>query len=188
MSLRQVLLERRTIHDYRPGDLPDGALQRAIEAATMAPNHRMTEPWRFVHVGPETRQRLLDVAAQLKGQASGSAFGPPQLERLRAKMLGPSGLLAICQARSDDPKMEREDYAAVSCAVQNAMLSFWNEGVGSKWSTGDVTTDPQTYALLGIDEAQEQIVGFLWLGYPAAVEAPKARRRRSLDEVLRYVP
>lgn len=186
MDLQQLIADRRTIHDYRVEPLPEGALERAIAAAIAAPNHRMTEPWRFVRVGPETRARLLEISADLKSK--GGELSAPALEKLRTKMLSPAELLVICEVRNEDPETAREDYAAVACAVQNAMLALWAEGIGSKWSTGAVTTDERTYQSLGIDAADEQIVGFFWAGYPARSDTPKPRRRRSLNEILRSVP
>jgi len=50
--LQKLIAERKTVQDYRQGTLPEGALTRALELASAAPNHRMTEPWRFVQVGP----------------------------------------------------------------------------------------------------------------------------------------
>lgn len=186
MTARELILTRRTVHDYQPGPIPEGAVERAVTAAMAAPNHRMTEPWRFVRVGPEGRRRLVEISAALKGGPA--ALGEPALERLRAKMLHPAELLVVCQVRHDDPGIAREDYAATACAVQNAMLSFWEEGVGSKWSTGAVTTDERTYAALGVDATQEQIVGFLWAGQPLRADLPKPKRRRGLADVLRSVP
>ncbi|HTV20998.1 MAG TPA: nitroreductase [Polyangiaceae bacterium] len=186
MNAQELILTRRTIHDYQPGPVPEGAVERAVTAAMAAPNHRMTEPWRFVRVGPEARRALVDISADLKGGAA--AIGEPGLEKLRAKMLNPAELLVVCQTRNDDPDVAHEDYAAVACAVQNAMLSFWSEGVGSKWSTGGVTTDERTYKTLGIDAEKETIVGFFWAGRALRADVPKPRRRRSLDDVLRSVP
>jgi nitroreductase len=186
MNIQELILDRRTIHDYRPGPLPEGALERAVTAATAAPNHRMTEPWRFVRVGPEARATLLGVAAALKGGPE--ALGEPGMKKLRAKMVDPAELLVVCQVRHEKAEIAREDYAAVACAVQNVMLSFWSEGLGSKWSTGGVTTDERTYRALGIDPAQQEIVGFLWAGQAAQLDVPKPRRRRPLEEVLRSVP
>ncbi len=186
LTLQELIADRRTIHDYRPGPLPDGAVERAVAAAAAAPNHRMTEPWRFVRVGPQTRAVLLDIAAELKGGAA--SLGEGGWKKLQAKMLDPAELLVVCQVRQQNPGVAREDYAAVACAVQNAMLSFWAEGLGSKWSTGAVTTDERTYRALGIDALQEEVVGFLWAGHAAKLDLPKPRRRRALDEVLRSVP
>jgi nitroreductase len=186
MNLQELIADRRTIHDYRPGPLPEGAVERAVTAAMAAPNHRMTEPWRFVRVGPEARQVLADISADLKGGPA--KLGAPGLQKLQAKMLDPSELLVVCQVRHADPDIAHEDYAAVACAVQNAMLSFWSEGLGSKWSTGAVTTDERTYKALGVDAASEEIVGFLWAGHALRPDLPKPRRRRPLSEVLRSVP
>jgi nitroreductase len=188
MNVRELLSDRRTVHDYRAGALPEGALARAVEAAVAAPNHRMTEPWRFVQVGPGARQQLLEISAALKAAASGAPLNANALEKLRAKMLTPSELLVVCQVKADDPEVAREDYAAIACSVYGAMLSLWSEGVGSKWSTGEVTTDERTYTCLGIDPGREEIVGFVWVGYAAKPDIPKPRRRRALSDVLRRVP
>lgn len=185
MNLQQIIADRRTVHDYRVEPLPEGALERALEAAVAAPNHRMTEPWRFVRVGPQTRLQLVEISADLK--SGGAGLSEPALDKLRAKMLWPAELIVACQVRSDNPELQREDYAAVACAIENAMLAWWSEGIGAKWSTGAVTTDPRTYAALGIAQEREEIVGFVWAGYSAR-EAPKPRRRRALAEVLRSVP
>jgi nitroreductase len=185
MNLQELIADRRTVHDYVQGPLPDGAVERAVSAAMAAPNHRMTEPWRFVRVGPEARSALVDISAELKGGPS--AVGEAGLQKLRAKMLNPAELLVVCQVLHADPEIAREDYAAVACAVQNAMLSFWAEGLGSKWSTGGVTTDERTYQLLGVEPAKEAIVGFLWAGRAAKLDLPKPRRRRALGDILRSV-
>lgn len=186
MNVQELILTRRTIHDYQPGPIPEGAVERAVTAAMAAPNHRMTEPWRFVRVGPRGRRALVDISAELKGGAA--AMGEPALEKLRAKMLNPAELLVVCRVLHDDADIAREDYAAIACAVQNAMLSFWSEGVGSKWSTGAVTTDERTYETLGVNPGAEEIVGFLWAGQALRADLPKPRRRRGLEEVLRSVP
>jgi nitroreductase len=186
MTVQELIASRRTIHDYEPGPVAEGSIERAVSAATAAPNHRMTEPWRFVRVGPEARQVLVGVSAELKGGAA--ALGEPGLQKLRAKMVNPAELLVVCQVRHDKQEIAREDYAAVACAVQNAMLSLWAEGIGSKWSTGAITTDERTYRTLGVDPQREEIVGFLWAGRAARLDVPKPRRRRELAEILRSVP
>jgi len=186
-ALQKLITGRRTVQDYRQGPLPEGALARALEAAISAPNHRMTEPWRLVQVGPKGRQTLFEVAADLKS-APGAPLAGAGRDRLAAKMLVPTELLVICQTKAEDPDVAREDYAAVACAVYAAMLSLWSEGVGSKWSTGDVTTDERTYSCLGVDPAQQAIIGFLWVGLDARPEASKPKRRRTPDQILRSVP
>lgn len=186
MELQHALLTRTTVHNYLPDPLPAEALERALAAAIAAPNHRMTEPWRFTHVGPAARADLAALAVELKradAAAAGTVLPERTAEQTRAKMLGAPVLLVVSQALSPKPEVAEEDYAAVACAIQNFQLSLWAEGLGSKWSSGGVTTAPATYARLGIDPAGERIVGFVWAGFPADI--PPKPRRHPVAERLR---
>lgn len=186
-EFQALIRSRTTVHDFTTQALPEGALQRALEAALTAPNHRMTEPWRFVRVGVETRERLAVIQARLKDKTD-----PPSADavaRARAKMLASAELVVIGRAVHKDAGVGREDYAAIACAVQNIGLSLWAEGIGSKWSTGGVTTDPETYRCVGLSAVEVEIVGFLWVGYaqPQA-GAKKPPRRLSVSQVFTEVP
>lgn len=187
-DMRRVILERRTVHDYSERPLAEGVLERALEAAAAAPNHRMTEPWRFTRVGRQGREALARISIDLKTDGGRNPLSAAGEAKARDKILKPAELLVVSQVMDEDADVAQEDYAAVACAVQNILLSVSAEGVGSKWSTGGVTTDPRTYALLGIDSAREHIVGFIWLGYSAIEHPPKSRRRKSLSEIYRQVP
>jgi nitroreductase len=187
-DVRRVILERRTVHDYSDRAIPEGALERALEAAAAAPNHRMTEPWRFARIGRRGREELARISIDLKTEGGKSPLSPAGEAKARDKIVKPAELLVVSQVIDEDPDVAHEDYAAVACAVQNVFLSLAAEGIGSKWSTGGVTTDPRTYALLGLDPAKEQIVGFIWVGYSAVENPPKSRRRKSLADIYRQVP
>lgn len=185
--LNRLLVGRTTVHEFESRPLPLDALERAFEAAVAAPNHRLTEPWRFVQVGPHTRHILARLRAQLK--AKGRPLQPEALERELTKMLEPAELLAACRVRHTDPVVEREDYAAVACAIENLCLSLWAEGIGTKWSTGAVTTHEDTYRALGVDVETTEIIGFVWAGYPAHKHpSHKPARKLSVAEIVRRVP
>ena len=53
------LFARRSVTAYTPGEVPTAVVQRALEAAVLAPNHFLTEPWRFYIAGPEARAKLV---------------------------------------------------------------------------------------------------------------------------------
>ena len=184
-DLADLIQTRRTVHEYRNGPIPDGCLARAIAAATTAPNHRMTEPWRFRQIGPETRAALLDVYLELK-TGKGAALTDERRARLHHKFMTSAEMLIVTRVRNDDPVVAREDYAAVACAIQNLMLAFHAEGVGSKWTTGSVTRDQRTYELAEVDFDRERIEGFVWVGL--AVDGDKPRRQLGLADVLTVLP
>ncbi len=166
-DFHQVVRTRRTIHKYLPESVEPAAIDRALEAAHYAPNHRLTWPWRFTRVGPETRKAITDLAVKVKEEKA--PLSDHQRDGVRRKVSNPAALIVVSLVRTDDAFQAREDYAATSCAIQNLMLSLHADGVGSKWSTGAVTRRPETYALLDIPEAQEEIVGFIWVGVPELV-------------------
>lgn len=186
-QFQALIRSRTTVHDFTDHALPPGALQRALEAGLTAPNHRMTEPWRFVRVGTQSRERLAEIQARLKDKTDTPSA--EAVQRARAKIMASAELVVVGRAIHKDPGVGREDYAAIACAVQNIGLSLWAEGIGSKWSTGGVTTDGETYRCLGLSPTEVEIVGFLWVGYAAPqVNTKKPPRRLSVSQVLTEVP
>lgn len=187
MIVQQALLTRTTVHNYLSTPLPPAAIERALQAAVAAPNHRMTEPWRFTRVGPCAREDLANLAVRLKqadAQAAGVTLPDRAAEQARAKLLDPPELVVFSQWLHPKPEVVEEDYAAIACAIQNFQLSLWAEGIGSKWSSGALTTARETYERLNIDPQAERITGFLWAGFPAAT--PPKPRRRAAAELLRF--
>ena len=149
---------RRSVDLFETEPVGTAALLEAIELARWAPNHRLTEPWRFYIIGPETKDAITELAAAVDTAAKGERAGAARRERLRAI----PAFFVLTTRRSADPLLDREDYAACCCAAQNLMLYLWQVGIGVKWTTGAVTRDPRFYDLLGIDPAAEAVVGFFW--------------------------
>ncbi len=186
MHVHDALRTRRTIHRYRPDPVPGDVVRRALEAAILAPNHRLTQPWRFVLLGRDSRRPLADRNVALKTAGDGAPLSPEACDRIRGKILDPPGCLVVGCVRSDDPLRWMEDREAVACAVQNVCLSLHGDGVGSKWSSGGITRHADAYAAAGLDPDDVEIVGFVWMGY--AAETPAAPARSPLDEVYREAP
>lgn len=172
-----LIRERRTIHLFQPETPPRALILRALDLARWGPNHRLTEPWRFYLLGPETQKAIVELNAEMVGTERGASAAEAKRERWGAI----PGWLLVTALRSDDPVRDREDYAAACCAMQNMQLYLWSEGIGVKWTSGPVTRDDRFWPIVGVDPEAEQFVGLFWYGYPAHVpETP----RRSLDEVL----
>ena len=158
----EVLKGRRTVNLYLHTEIPRQLVLDAIEAATWAPNHHVTEPWRFHLMGPETVGRTVDLVREIVTEAKGPELGEHKAKSWAEK----PGWITITCRRADDELTAQEDYAACSAAVQNFMLYLWKAGVGSKWTTGAITRDPRFLDILGIDADTEYVVGMLWFGYP----------------------
>lgn len=173
----RLVRERRTVALFKPEAPPRSLLRRAVDAARWAPNHHLTEPWRFYLLGPETAAAMVAIAEQLTRARRGEGAA-----RKRRTLLDtvPEWVAVTCR-RSGDAFREREDYGACCCAIQNFMLCLWESGLACKWSTGAVTRDERLYALLGADPGEEMVVGLFSIGYPRIVPEQK---RRPVGEIL----
>jgi len=171
-QLKDLLQERRTIHQFRAGELPPrGMIIDAIDAARWAPNHHLTEPWHFYLLGPETIREIVALNTDIVKMNKGDKVAAIKQERWSAI---PGWMVLTCD-RSEDPLRSREDFAACCCAAQNMMLYLYNAGIGVKWTTGDVIRDPRFYDLIWVDPAAEEVVGLFWYGY--ANDIPAASRK-----------
>ncbi len=186
MDVFEAIYTRRTIARFRPEPLPREELLTVLAAGVWAPNHHLTEPWRFVILGPEARQQLAERYGELRMDKA-PADATERRARIREesirKFLANPAIVALVALQEGDEQRRKEDYAAVCCAAQNIQLAAWARGIGTKWSTAAVTRDPLTYDLLALDPARFNVIGFLYAGYPA--ETPVRERRLPLDEVIR---
>ena len=172
-----VLRGRRSIDLFAADAVGVDKLLAAIEVARWAPNHRLTEPWRFYLLGSVTMRAAVDLAVELDIAAKGERAGPVRRARLEAI----PGMFVLTSTRSDDALIDRENYAACCCAAQNLMLYLWGQGIGVKWTTGGITRHQQLYDLLGIDSSKESLVGLFWYGVPKVVPSQK---RRPVEEIV----
>lgn len=161
----EVLRGRRTIALFLQTPVPRALLDEAIESAIWAPNHHVTEPWRFYVIGDETKERCLDLCRNIVTERKGAKAGQFKRDSWAEK---PGWLVVSCR-RTEDELTQQEDYAACCAAVQNLSLYLWKSGVGTKWTTGPITRDPRFFDILDIDIDKEMVVGLIWYGYPKLV-------------------
>ena len=169
MDVDTAIRERRTISVFSDRPVAQAVVEELIEAARWAPNHKHTEPWRFHVVSGGAREQLADAVL-----AAGGEFAKDPRGKL---MRSPTFIAVTQQTVLDDPIRDREDYAAVCCAVQNLMLAATARGLATKWSTGALAANPAAKRWLGIGEA-DRIVAYLYLGYaPEQMRTMPAERR-----------
>ena len=186
--VQENILTRRTIYKFTDKEVPESIVNQALMAASNAPCHKHTHPWRFYILGQESRRGLIPLIsklAKLKSMKLGSKDIDKDVERAIKKITQPPVLIVITSKISPEDKFrEKEDYAASVCALHNMVLSFWDNDIGSQWSSGSITSDSETYRALSINQQDEEIIGFLKAGYPESV--PKVKKP-SFEEQTVYL-
>ncbi len=187
MDAIDAIHRRTSVRRFRPDPVPRDIIARLLDAAVRAPNHKLTEPWRFAVLTGAARDRFADLRAahRLKrydDPASGEARAAADKVR-RETAETPAFVVVLCGVSADEVQRE-EDYAAVMMATANLLIAAQSLGLGTYLKTGGIMRDPGVASLVGLEEGF-RIVGVVSLGYPAGEESP--RRRRPSGELTRWV-
>jgi len=187
MDTLTAIHTRRTIKNYTGAPLDRSVVTALVEAATWAPTHRMTQPWRFYACDQAAIQRLATFLKATPAIAAvpDPAKGAAKLAKLFERLDTLGALVFATWERAVDPAIDFEEHAAASAAVQNLLLAATAQGLGSFWSTNPALTHPETLRWLGADPAREGALGGIWLGI--ANESPAAPARVELATRLRFV-
>jgi nitroreductase len=158
MDVEDAIRGRRTHKAFAPEPVPRSLLDELIELARWAPNHHLTNPWRFRVVGPQALARLKEAAGP--GAAS-------KLDRAPT-------LVAATALRSEDPVQDREDLCATACAVYAVLLAAHGRGLAGYWRTPGVLRARQGLKALSIPP-DERFVALIHLGWPRQEKEPPDR-------------
>lgn len=169
MELEQAIRTRRTHKAYASQPLDRTTLDELFELARWAPNHKLTNPWRFRVVGPRTLERLK--------AATGDPVAAAKLDRAPT-------LVAVSATQSGDPVLDEEDVLATGAAAYVVLLAAHGRGLAGYWRTPGVLRTAEGRAALGLP-GDERVLGLLHLGYPRQV--PRVPDRAPVEEVAIYL-
>jgi nitroreductase len=168
MDVERAIRTRRTHKAYRSDPVDRQALEELLDLARWAPNHNLTNPWRFRVVGPRALERLKEAA------------GPEA-----ARKLDRAPTLVVCScALSGDPVQDEEDLHATACAAYIVLLAAHARGLAGYWRTPDVLRTPGGRAAVAMEEG-ERFVGLLHLGRP--VQEQRAPERAPTEQVIEFL-
>lgn len=168
MEVEQAIRSRRTHKAFAPDPVPRELLDELLDVARWAPNHHLTNPWRFRVLGPQALEALKHAA------------GPEAATKLdRAPTL-----IAVTAVRDADLITAEEDLCAAACATYAVLLAAHGRGLAGYWRTPAVLRTEAGRAAVGIGES-ERFVALLHLGWARGEKPPPERAPRA--EVVTYL-
>lgn len=168
MDLEEAIRTRRTHKAFAPDPVPSELLDELLELARWAPNHHLTNPWRFRVLGPLALSALKEAA----GTEAAS-----KLDRAPT-------LVAVSALASADPVTAEEDLCAAACATYAVLLSAHARGLAGYWRTPGVLRTQAGHEAVGIPE-DERFVALIHLGWPRQEKV--APERAAPTEVVTYL-
>jgi nitroreductase len=169
VDVDDAIRTRRTHKQYGREPVDEATLRELLDLARYAPNHHLTQPWRFRVLGPETRRRIEELAG----------------EKEAAKLRRAPTLVLATAALSGDPSTDEEDLHATAAAVYAVLLGATARGLASYWRTPGCFREPQVREALGL-AGDERVVALIHLG--PRVSEPPVKERATLDQIVTVLP
>ena len=174
MDVEQAIRSRRTIKAFEPRPVDRETLDELLELARWAPNHHLTNPWRFRVVGPKALERL----KRATGDLAVAGVGPAEAEdvaRAAAAKLDRAPTLIVCSlVRCEDPIEHEEDHHAAAAAAYIVLLAAHSRGIAGYWRTPGVLRTEAGCEAVGLSP-DEDFIGLLHLGWAKQDAKPPER-------------
>jgi nitroreductase len=169
VNLAGLAARRRTHKAFGSEPVPPETLLELLDVARFAPNHHLTQPWRFRVLGPETLARVKECA------------GPGEAVKLER---APTLVLATA-ALSGDLVQDEEDVCATAAAIMLVLLAATERGLASYWRTPGVLRTARGRETVGVPDG-ERVLGLLHFGAPEREPAP--RERKTAESYVEFLP
>ena len=184
--LSKIIRERRSVYpNMFTGEIvSDEKIRVLLQNANWAPNHKMTEPWRFhVFSGEKLKSISNYLGRWYKNNTPVDQFSEAKYLKTIQKPLAASHVIVICMYRDmNEIVPEWEEIAAVACAVQNMWLSCSAMGLGGYWSTPKAILKARDF--LGL-RANEKCLGMMYIGVPKN-PANSPGKRKAYEEKITW--
>jgi nitroreductase len=171
-AVEAVIRARRTSLQVDADEpVPDELIERLIEAATWAPNHKRTWPWRFTVITGAARHRLGEALAAV---APDLGVPPEKVAKLPSKYARSSAVVLVWVKLDPQPVRAKEDRDAVAAAVQNLLLAATSFGLGNYWATVPEVLEDCVRRFARLDD-EHDLVALVYLGWPTGSVAVPER-------------
>jgi len=183
LEITQAIQSRRSVGQVKQDPVPRELVEKVLESAVHAPNHKITEPWRF-HVftgkgrGELARARAELARIQAEAEGEEEEFAAGRITRERKKAFRAPVVIAVISSEGRDEIETLENYAACAAGVQNMQLTAHSLGLATIWRTGAHAYHPYMRDFFGLEDG-DKIVAYLYLGYADVGERPRRREPAS---------
>jgi nitroreductase len=185
MNVQDAIRARVSVKEYAPDPVPRETVERLLEAAVLAPNHRMTEPLEFRVLGEASKRAYGEVLGGRKAARLDDAEVARQVrDKVVRRHESIPSMVAVLVREDENPEIREEDYATAFMAIQNLALAAVAEGLGTHIMTGAVMGDPTLREALAAGPDQ-RVAAIVFLGRPA--ELPEAKARVPAAERTRWL-
>ena len=177
---------RRSIREFTAREVSRAEIETMLDAAVTAPNHRLTQPWRFYVLGPDARRAYgLALGNRKAKKIEDAAAADAMRNNVANQHMALPLMIAVAVVEDQNPEIREEDASATMMAIQNISIAAVALGLGTHIKTGAVMQDAAARAAAGVREG-ERIVALINVGEPTIV--PPAKERKPAASLTTWLP
>src|SRR4051794_32858899 len=106
MNVSDAIRARRSIKRFTERPVTRDEIEAVLDAATLAPNHRLTQPWRFYVLGPEARHAYGLALGERKAKKVENAEAARSLrDSVAAEHRALPCMIAVAVVNNDNPEI-----------------------------------------------------------------------------------
>jgi len=180
-SFMSLVKRRRSTKRFSETPLPQGCLEKIVEAAQYAPSGYNCQLWEFVVVDDVAVKDKIGDIVDTKMNADAIRQAPALIIALgdtRVRDCGPF------KEKQFDEKWKSVFYSSMAIAVEHMFLAVVSLGLGAKWFSCYPQIADEIKAYLGIPDYlafyEMMVVGY------AGEDEPKAKRMRPMTSIVHY--
>lgn len=197
MDVVEAIGARRSIRRFTDKTVPRVLVERLLEAAIKAPSGKNLQPWSFVVLEGEKKNRVAGILAETVRQVK-AAGGPTGSGEGSAKIIRQAPVTILIFDRLWNPQEDGEpgietatgsrpwnlvDIQSIGAAIQNLLLAAQEAGLGTLWICDVFFAYHEISRFVG--RANQALVAAVSLGY--AGETPEPRPRQPWREMTEWL-
>ena len=211
-NLERLIRGRRSVRQWKKGEVPDELLKKAVELATWAPNGGNYQGWRFIIVKrKEIIEKMADAVQSVANriaswpeaiswqedvnryQKNASFFrrAPACIGVFASEYQSPMDRVLAARESSDREAREILGFRrsapttiqSAAAAITTMLLVFHGMGLGAVWLVSPIQAKKEIEAILKIP-SNMKLICLVAVGYPG--ESPQ-RDRKPVEQVMEFV-
>ena len=183
MELIDVIKNRKSIRNYQNTEISKEIIEDLINCARLAPSSKNRQPWKFVIVKDETKNKIIEIMLEKEKNPDPILDGKfyPTSVPITVKAMKQAPIL-ILVLRNPDNNWRIGDALSIGAAVEHICLRATDLGLGSLWIRDTIYAEKEIKQLISKEEMD--LVCAILIGYPEGITKPKSRKK--LEEILEW--
>lgn len=185
MEFNKVIEKRKSIRKYIDEDVPNELIEKLINAARLAPSAKNRQPWKYVIVKNETKNKIADIMIKQLQESKISLerkiYNKNSSVKATALIMKQAPIL-ILVFRYKDNNWLVGDALSIGASIEHICLKATDLGLGSLWIRDIVYTQNEIANLVGKDNME--LVCAVSIGY--ADDNSKVKKKKDLKQIMEW--